>query len=230
MINLGAFIVPFLFSFHPKINFYKLWSAFWPANLIVAAFFIIWDSLYTRIGVWGFNDQYLLGYKVFGLPIEEVLFFICIPYSSLFTYHCFKVFYPKAFNFPAKWISLVLVFLMAVAGITFMSRLYTGLTCNLLAFLVFYLSVIRKEKWLSNFYFMYLVILLPFFIVNGLLTGTGLDAPVVWYNDNENVGFRILTIPIEDVFYGMLMLLLNTFLFEMFLKSRAKKETAHSSL
>jgi lycopene cyclase domain-containing protein len=180
--------------------------------------------------VWGFNDQYILGFRLFGLPIEEILFFICIPYASLFTYHCFKVFYPRAFNFPDKSISVVLVAAMVLGGILFMSKLYTGLTCNLLAFLVFYLSMIRKVKWLPNFYFMYLVILLPFFIVNGLLTGTGLDAPVVWYNDLENVGVRILTIPVEDVFYGMLMLLLNTFLFETFAEKYGKKEATDISL
>jgi lycopene cyclase domain-containing protein len=63
---------------------------------------------------------------------------------------------------------------------------------------------------------MYAIILIPFFIVNGLLTGTGLDEPVVWYNDSQNLRMRILTIPVEDIFYGMLLLLLNTALFEKF--------------
>jgi lycopene cyclase domain-containing protein len=69
--------------------------------------------------------------------------------------------------------------------------------------------------WLNKFYFSYLVLLIPFTIVNGILTGTGLEEPVVWYNDLENMGFRILTIPFEDVFYGMLLITFECHSFEI---------------
>jgi lycopene cyclase domain-containing protein len=59
------------------------------------------------------------------------------------------------------------------------------------------------------FFFSYLVMLIPFFIVNGILTGTGLEEPVVWYKPEEIAGIRMLTIPVEDVFFGMLLILLN---------------------
>ncbi|MBL7911580.1 MAG: lycopene cyclase domain-containing protein [Bacteroidia bacterium] len=216
-IDLGAFIVPFLFSFHPKIKFYKEWRAFLPANLIITVLFLIWDITYTKIGVWGFNDHYLIGSKLFNLPIEEVLFFICIPYASIFTYHCFKLFYPKILSFSVSTISVFLVALLLVVGIFNISKIYTSVTCITLAVVISGFSIARV-KWISAFYFMYVVILLPFFIVNGILTGTGLDSPIVWYNDQENLGIRMLTIPVEDVFYGMLLLLLNTFVFESFRK------------
>ena len=46
------------------------------------------------------------------------------------------------------------------------------------------------------------------FIVNGLLTGSFIENQIVWYNDNHNLGIRLFTIPIEDVFYNCFMLLL----------------------
>jgi lycopene cyclase domain-containing protein len=53
----------------------------------------------------------------------------------------------------------------------------------------------------------YVVILVPFFIVNGVLTGTGLSEAVVWYNDTQNFGVRLGTIPLEDTVYNLGMLL-----------------------
>lgn len=215
-IDIGALLVPFIFSFHKKINFNKQWKAFLPANSIIALVFIIWDALYTYLGVWGFNDKYILGIRLFGLPIEEILFFICIPYSSIFTYYCFKLFFPLYLKNVTLIISSILVVFLFLVGFLNITHLYTGATFIALAFFIFYFSFVKKQAWLNTFYLMYLVILLPFFIINGMLTGTGLDEPVVWYNNNENLNSRIFTIPVEDVFYGILLLLLNTALFEKF--------------
>lgn len=220
LVNLGAFIVPFLFSFHPRLLFYKQWKYAIPAILVAALPFIVWDVFFTKLGVWGFNPDYLIGTYFLNLPFEEILFFIAIPYCCLFTHHCFIVLISKDYfkNIENAFTSVFALFLIVMAFL-FQDKWYTGYTFSLLSIFLVFCKWVMKVKWLSRFYFSYTILLIPFLIVNGILTGTGLEEPVVWYNNNENLGIRILTIPVEDVFYGMLLIMLNVFLMEQFKKN-----------
>ncbi|MEZ4910932.1 MAG: lycopene cyclase domain-containing protein [Saprospiraceae bacterium] len=85
-----------------------------------------------------------------------------------------------------------------------LSRLYTTVTFALLS-LYFSLTVLFMYNITSHFYFY--IFVLPFFlIVNGILTGSGIEEPVVWYNPDHHIGLRVGTIPIEDAFYGFLLI------------------------
>ncbi len=221
-VDFGCIVFPLLFSFYPKFNFYKQWRYFlWPC-LLVALFFVLWDAAFTHIGVWSFNSRYLLGYYLLGLPLEEHLFFFCIPYACTFTYYCLQ----RYFNFDkyaylvAKF-TWVLAALLLVTGLCYLTHLYTSVTFILLAILLAVLAN-KKLKYLPAFYITFIIILLPFFISNGILTGTGIPQPVVVYNNAHNLGIRMLTIPFEDTFYGMLLLLLNVVGYE-WMKKREHK-------
>ncbi|CAG5067708.1 hypothetical protein DYBT9623_00429 [Dyadobacter sp. CECT 9623] len=222
LIDLASISVPVIASFHPKIGLSKHWPILWPAILIAALPFILWDSFFTQIGVWGFTPKYLVGVYLLGLPIEEILFFICIPYACIFTYYTFRVFLGLEYRIRAEnFVIWLFIVVSGISAIVFYDRAYTFSTSILLFFFLLYLKFSAKPKWLSLFLYSHMFLLIPFIVVNGILTGTGLDEPIVWYNDAENVGVRFLTIPVEDLFYGMLMLLLNTFLFEKLLARRA---------
>jgi len=71
-----------------------------------------------------------------------------------------------------------------------------------------------RPRFMGRFYLSYAVILIPFFIINGILTGSWIDGEVVWYNNHENLNVRIGTIPVEDIFYGMLLIWLNVAVYE----------------
>ena len=73
---------------------------------------------------------------------------------------------------------------------------------------------------LKIFYKTFLLLLIPFTIVNGLLTGFMIQDQVVWYDDTFNLGIRLLTIPIEDIFYAMFMLLLVMIGYQITLNKR----------
>lgn len=215
-VDLFTILIPFIYSFHPKIRFDKSWKSFFPAMVIAGILFLIWDEVFTYWGVWGFNSDYLIGISIGHLPLEEILFFVCIPYSCVFTYFCFKKFkilYIFSKNI-SKIVSLVLIVLLSIIGLLNFQKDYTFSTFILISLFLLWHQFINNSDYLPQFYFTYLIILIPFFIVNGILTGTGIDSPVVWYNDLENLGIRMGTIPVEDTFYGMLLILLNVTIFE----------------
>lgn len=53
------------------------------AMLIVAVPFIVWDIVVTAAGHWSFSDVYTIGWRIAGLPLEELLFFVVVPLTSV---------------------------------------------------------------------------------------------------------------------------------------------------
>ncbi|MCX6311698.1 MAG: lycopene cyclase domain-containing protein [Bacteroidetes bacterium] len=224
LIDLCTIAVPVLFSFHPKLNFYKKWKSFFIATILSSIPFIIWDIIFTEQKIWGFNPDYLTGIYFFKLPIEEFLFFICIPFSCVFTYHCLNIFFKNKWNSNFENIFVLGgAILLLVAGIVFQRQSYSAYTFISLSLLLLLLKFGFKVTWLPKLFSIYPILLFPFIIVNGILTGTALENPIVWYNDNENLGIRLLTIPIEDFFYGFELILLNIFIYEFLNKKFAKR-------
>lgn len=222
-LNLASISIPFLYSFEKRMRFIKYWKQVFLSIAIVAFIFISWDILFTAQGVWGFNDNYLVGLNVLNLPIEEWLFFICIPYACIFTHYAIRYFLPyvKLSSFITKGITIVLLLVLTTLIVLNYDKSYTFYNFSLLALILLY-SLIAKEAELSSFYISFLIILIPFFIVNGILTGSYIEDPVVWYNNNENLGIRLGTIPVEDIGYAFSLIFLNIILIEKF-KRRSQK-------
>lgn len=214
LVDFFTVIVPLIFSFHPKIKFYNSWKSFFIAAFCVAIVFIIWDSVFTALGVWNFNPRYVTGVYFFKLPVEEILFFICVPFSCVFTYYCLDKFYNLRWKPKTEDLfSLLLSGCLLITGIIFIKQLYTSVTFISTALLCIILKFIFKINWLGKAITVYAFLLIPFLVVNGILTGTGLEEPVVRYNNLENLRVRLLTIPIEDIFYGFELFLLNLVIF-----------------
>ncbi len=215
LIDLACISIPLIASFYHKRAFYKMWKYFIPANILVAVFFLVWDVLFTKQGIWGFNGDYLIGFDIVNLPIEEVLFFICIPYACTFTYYALQYLIPVSpfdkYQNPLKWLFLVIATGMMIAGF---GRDYTFCT-GVFTFALMASSIIFRLNF-KHIFLAYFAII-PFFLAsNGLLTGSLLEEPIVWYNNDENLSFRVGTIPIEDFIYGFLLIALNILLMNAF--------------
>lgn len=187
--------------------------------IIPALLYIVWDIYFTTKGVWSFNEAYITGIKLYNLPLEEVLFFFIVPYCCVFIYACIRSYFPNLVNKKsADWILKGLAVLLLLTGIIYFDKYYTGWTFIFTGAFILIIYSVRKffnSFDAVSFLVSYAICLIPFLIVNGFLTAI----PVVIYNDAENLGIRIYTIPFEDVFYGMLLILMNIVLYEK-LKSR----------
>lgn len=216
-VNLLSIFVPFLMSFHPRLKLYKDWGSLFLALFLAMTPFIVWDIIFTEKGFWGFNEVYLSGTYFFGLPIEEWLFFVCIPYACVFSHYALLELNKKFVLSQnlTKNICYVLLAFFVLVFIFNTDKAYTSL--NLITALIVLLLVMKFNfRLLQSFFITFLFMLIPFIIVNGLLTGTSLENEIVWYNDTQNLGIRFFTIPIEDFVYAFSLLLLNLFFFEFF--------------
>lgn len=213
VLDISSVLFPLLLSFDKKVAFYKHWKYLFPAIFISGLFFILWDILFTAKGVWAFNPNYITGINIANLPIEEVLFFICVPYACVFIYEVLNAYVGRdVIGTCANKISILIIILSIVTCVLYYDRLYTIVNAGICLVLVLYATYFYKFRNLGRFYLAYLVSLVPFFICNGILT----SLPVVTYNNEQNMAFRLFTIPLEDAFYCLSLLLSSVLLMDFF--------------
>ena len=212
LIHLGVVLFPLILSFDKRVRYHKKWKFLFPGLVITGGFFLVWDLIFTLSGVWSFNPQYVLGVHLYGLPVEEMLFFLTVPFACVFIHECL-LYYVKR-DFLQKSSSLITGILMVYSVlmvVLFYDRIYTLVNFAFLLAILLYVAI-KRPPFMGRFYLSYGVSLLPFYIVNGYLT----SIPIVLYNNAENMGWRVGTIPLEDHFYSLSLFLMNILFFEKY--------------
>ncbi|WP_294346404.1 lycopene cyclase domain-containing protein [Sphingobacterium sp.] len=210
-------VICFAASFDKRLRFDREFFPFLKSAALVAVFFIAWDVWFTSEGVWWFDTRYTLGLVIAGLPIEEWLFFIFIPFSCIFTYFCIDKFFRlqslSAFNNIVVFVSIIIC---AVVALRYTDRIYTLVTAVVTILTLVTFHFVLRVQWITQASLVFTLLMLGFLPVNGILTGTGLESPIVNYNPLEFMGIRILTIPVEDAVYGYTQFLLVLYFFKKF--------------
>jgi len=215
IVDLFIISFPLVASFEKRIQYYKKWKPLLMSLLFISSIYIIWDIIVTYIGHWSFNPLYTIDFHLLNLPLEEILFFITVPYSCIFIYEAILYFFGDKEIFFNKYMYTVIGILSIIISFIFITQGYTFIA--LIAFGLFFIvaSWLYPQILKARAYWTYFIItLIPFIIVNFILTST----PIVLYNSNAIWGFRVTTIPLEDFFYNFSMLSLYLMVYLYFKK------------
>jgi len=209
IIDFLIILFPLIFTFKWKFKYYKFFRPLAASILIVGTSYILWDILVTFRGDWWFEDEFLIGIKIFGLPIEEILFFIVVPYACIFIYENL-VYFVRDKKIPFnKWFYITLAAVFIIIGIIFRNQDYTILSMFSCALFFILTSTLKPEILKSRNYWFYIILsFIPFIIFNYLLTSlivVGYNPDAIWGGFGAWNG-RFFTIPFEDFFYNFSML------------------------
>ncbi len=199
---------PLLLSFDRRVAFHTNWKAVVKAMIPVSGIYIVWDILVTRRGDWWFNPEYAGEIKLLGLPPGEWLFFFLVPYACLFIYEVVRSYFPRRYYKPLARTTPKLIIILAgaaavlslIGACIFRSLDYSFLT--LVFFAAWIIITLLWNPWLfRDIHTLWFLLLssAAFLVINGILTGL----PIVLYSSEAIWGVRIITIPLEDLFYNL---------------------------
>ena len=231
LVDLFCLSGPFFLSFHKSVAFYKNFKPLAAGILLMSAVYLPWDILFTHWGIWNFNPKYTMQSRWFLLPIEEWLFFVAVPFACVFTFECVRYFKKTA---PSKRFTQITSFtLLAISTVLSVfaafEELWYTFSATLLCSALLLFHIQRRSEFLGYFLFAWFILLIPFYMSNGILTGlhfyeydlvntsqVEITEAIVRYNNQFNLGIRIWSVPIEDFFYGLAMILLALTPYEYF--------------
>lgn len=169
--------------------------------------FLIWDAMVTDRH-WFFNNNYVIGIYYFGLPIEEIMFFVTVPFACVFTWEMINRFTKNIdLKFPVEIYFLPIIFFLLSIYMLILGKEYTSLVFVALTLTFIYDRVLNTKFFLMKNVPLYLSLITIFTIIfNGYLT----YRPVITYDEQYQLAFRIFTIPVEDFLFGFSLLIIST--------------------
>lgn len=214
-LDLAALAGPLALSFDRRVAFYRNYCRLFPAIVAMMVVFVPWDMAFVAAGIWGFDPRYVTGAALGNLPIEEWLFFPVVSYACLFIYECLRYYVPK--NPLERWHRPILLGMAAgglILALSHPTQLYTSLKVGTASLGILAVLFWLRPDYLARFLLTYLISWVPFLLMNGILTGAFIEGQVVWYSPEHILGLRIGTIPVEDAYYNLAMLLMTTVIYE----------------
>lgn len=243
LFNLLVLAGPLAMSFEPHVRYLRRWPAALGAALIMLIPFAVWDILVTGRH-WWFNPLYTSGTFIGPLPAGEWLFFITVPFASLFVWEVLRYYRPQQHQLrrpentilagtaaarvmpdqPGGWSrhnrwswrrpDPALLLWLLLPLAWWLQQ--RGREYTALVLLVFWL-VAQADLYLGGRILRRPQVWPYAAVLAGLMllfNGYLTARPVVLYDPAYQLDWRVITIPVEDFLYGYSLLLGSTSIYE----------------
>ncbi len=183
-----------------------------PAIVFTGAIFILFNNRLLETGITEFNTNYLLGKKLYNLPVEEWIYLIII---SLLSFSVYLLVSAKFENLKKTnlfiFISVVLLIGISYVAWSTRDKLIPFFISFLLAIYLAY-TLFRKRFYphLAKFYISYLIVAIPFLCLRAIVN----SLPILIYKNEHIFGIRLFNMPVEEFAYLFLLMLINITIFE----------------
>lgn len=205
LIDLAALIIALFFSFRPRASFRKEWKWLLPSIGVVAIPTLLVNAQLIRIGAWGYNQDHILGQFVYLLPIEEILYYLCVPYLAMLGYYFCRYYFPGTqLKYSGRIIAGVSAALCLIIAAAYLDHLFTLISfLGVSIFLAF--CFLRRPFWLGHLIISFSVFSIAFILYNSTLGELNLIFPIFKYEAAETMDVFVNNMPIECLPYSLLV-------------------------
>lgn len=195
-----------------KTTGFKMWVTS-IASIMIAALFFSWlENKFILEGVFQYNMATTSAIRFSEIPIETPIYYLVIPFVSMFVYRLTKHLYSKKLNASfANKFSIVFLILFAVLGVIYNHKAYTLIISAFSCFLLITQLLAIKGKYMKYFWIAYLFQLIPFLIIEEIIC----SKPVIQFYDTGISGIKLGYVPVETLILNLCIFLLPVTLTEL---------------
>lgn len=171
--------------------------------MVVDPFYIVWDELAVKYGSWSFNGKYIIGIHIWLIPLEEIIFFLVVPFATILIYEGIGLLRLSSLNLPGWPFALIAAVFLIFALLNF-HHSYTVVSFAFAGLVILISLCIKPDLLASKRVWVYMIIsYIPFIIFDHMMV----TLPVFTYGRGSIMGIRIFSIPVEEYVYVFSLLL-----------------------
>lgn len=219
LFNLVVFAEPLIFTLVFMPWFWRQWQVVLGVFVFVALPWLWLDTISFARGWWNYNEAFIFGPRLFNLPLEEVCFFVSVPFAAMVVWALINYKVPGTVKKGRARLGLAFI---AAAALIFVAVFFRERTVVEVLLLLATVSILWFSPiiYTRAFWWWNLTSLGLLLLFQTVLAGM----PVFLYNDTFASGIRVGTIPLEDFLYNFSLLNMVALAFSSFRRSPIDKK------
>lgn len=220
LFTLIVFVVALAGSFEPRTRFIDKWKYFLPAIGLYLVPLALWIMVASSRH-WFYNALYTLPFRLVKVPVEELLYGIILPFFCLTAREIQRLYFPNNINRDLEWVRVGLFALIPIGLVIFRANFeYAGLVCVALGVVAFADRQIGTNIFLQTRTYWYIAMIVPCAFCFELYLSL---RPVIIYEKSYLVNLRLVSVPLETIFFRLSQVLCCTVFYEWRLQNSSDR-------